>query len=139
MAGTEVVQMNTRIGADIKHAGDIAFARAGYTPSQVVRRIWQLAAEHSNEPEVIRSMLEDGRGVAEELGSEVTGEKPLSMKQRAAAVAKGRTIVEAGMRKLGLSDEAIAEFKEKGSGSPRDYKELLEEDLWERYMEKNGA
>ena len=37
------VQMNVRIDEDVKARGDEVFARAGFTPSQVVRAVWEYA------------------------------------------------------------------------------------------------
>lgn len=137
MAAAEVVQMNIRISADIKRAGDAAFARAGYTPSQVVRRIWELAAKHANEPEFVRGMLEGDANLEKEHVAGGTVGKTLSKEQRIEAVNRGKSIVAEGMKKLGLSDEAIADFKENGIGLSRyDYKELLEEAIWEHHMEE---
>ena len=37
-------QMNVRIDEGLKRRGDAALAEAGYTPSQVVRLVWEQAA-----------------------------------------------------------------------------------------------
>ena len=39
------VQMNVRIDEDVKARGDEVFARAGFTPSQVVRAVWEQTGE----------------------------------------------------------------------------------------------
>lgn len=44
------VQMNTRIGRDVKQAGDAVFARFGFSPSQVVRAVWEYASIHQDVP-----------------------------------------------------------------------------------------
>ena len=49
------VQMNTRISQDIKQRGDAVFARANLTPSQVVRAVWQSAADTQQVPECVLS------------------------------------------------------------------------------------
>ena len=55
---TSMVQMNTRMPSDLKEQGDRALKRAGYTPSQAVRGLWELAARHEYEPRVVREALE---------------------------------------------------------------------------------
>ena len=52
-----MAQMNTRIDADLKQRGDAALKRAGYTPSQAVRALWEFAAAHVHEPEVVAQVL----------------------------------------------------------------------------------
>lgn len=54
---SEMAQMNTRIDRRLKERGDAALARAGFTPSQAVRALWEFAAEHEYEPEAIEQAL----------------------------------------------------------------------------------
>ena len=54
-----MVQMNTRIPADLKEQGDRALERAGYTPSQAVRALWEFAARHMHEPSAVHAALEE--------------------------------------------------------------------------------
>lgn len=69
------VQLNTRIDPALKRAGDVVFARAGLTSSQVVRRVWEAAARTQEVPACVlgeedsnndrsSSAVRDGRGVA---------------------------------------------------------------------------
>ena len=51
------IQMNTRIDARLKSAGDAALAKAGFSPSQAVRHVWEWAVSHSHEPHVIEKFL----------------------------------------------------------------------------------
>lgn len=51
------VQVNTRLDTELKTRGDRALARAGFSPSQAIRALWQLASNHHNEPEVLRDLL----------------------------------------------------------------------------------
>ena len=46
---TTMVQMNTRIDADLKRRGDEALKRAGFTPSQAIRALWEYAADKAYE------------------------------------------------------------------------------------------
>lgn len=50
-------QMNVRIDADIKRSGDAAFARAGHTPTDVVRKVWEFAARNEHDVDAIREAL----------------------------------------------------------------------------------
>ena len=40
------VQLNTRMSADLRDRGNKAFASVGKTPSEVVRIVWEFAAEN---------------------------------------------------------------------------------------------
>ncbi|NWM98589.1 type II toxin-antitoxin system RelB/DinJ family antitoxin, partial [Escherichia coli] len=47
---TTAAQINVRLDADLKRSGDAALSRAGMTPSQAVRALWQLAASLADRP-----------------------------------------------------------------------------------------
>ena len=53
-----MVQMNTRIESDVKRRGDAVFANLGLTPSDVVRAVWEYAANHSEAPAVLAQALD---------------------------------------------------------------------------------
>lgn len=50
-------QLNVRIDANLKERGSRGLTRAGYTPARAIRRLWTIAAENENEPEVIERLL----------------------------------------------------------------------------------
>ena len=50
-------QLNVRIDSDLKRAGDAVFTSIGLSPSQAVRALWELAANHKDEPERLRAAL----------------------------------------------------------------------------------
>lgn len=47
------VQLNTRIDPGLKARGDAVFARAGLTSSEVVRAVWEYAANTQTVPECV--------------------------------------------------------------------------------------
>ncbi len=49
----DMTQLNTRIDAEVKRRGDAVFARAGLTSSQVIRGVWQSAADTQQVPACI--------------------------------------------------------------------------------------
>lgn len=59
-------QVNARIDADLKRAGDEGLAAAGLTPTQAVRAVWELAARHKDEPEKIVAALFPDKKEADE-------------------------------------------------------------------------
>lgn len=63
------VQMNTRIEAEVKKRGDLAFARVGRTPSQMTRALWAFAGRNENNPEVLRHLVEELEGRTDEEGA----------------------------------------------------------------------
>ena len=50
-------QMNVRIDEQVKLLGDEVFAGLGFTPSQVVRRVWEFAAAHREAPDIVLAAL----------------------------------------------------------------------------------
>lgn len=46
----EQVQMNTRIGVEVKRTGDEVLRRYGYSPSSAVQALWTYLAEHNALP-----------------------------------------------------------------------------------------
>lgn len=51
----EQVQMNTRIGVEIKRAGDEVLRRYGYSPSSAVQALWTYLVEHNALPSFMPS------------------------------------------------------------------------------------
>ena len=51
-------QVNARIDAELKEAGDAALAAAGLTPTQAVRMLWSLAVRYQDEPERLHEALD---------------------------------------------------------------------------------
>lgn len=52
-------QMNVRIDAALKRAGDAALAERGSTPSQAVRAMWEYLALHGTLPAAIEHLIEE--------------------------------------------------------------------------------
>lgn len=109
LMGSAMVQMNTRIPADLKEQGDRALEIAGYTPSQAVRALWELAAQNTYEPSVVRQAL--GEQEAEAKPDEAT-------QKRINAFEEGRRIMKDAYRKMGLDPDKTYEH------SHLNYKEL---------------
>lgn len=55
---TDMVQMNTRISRSLKERGDAALERAGYTPSQAIRKLWDYAANNAHNPRAIENLFD---------------------------------------------------------------------------------
>lgn len=55
----QTTQANIRINQQLKHDGDAAFAAAGFTSSKAIRMLYQFAAEHANQPELIAQRLKN--------------------------------------------------------------------------------
>ena len=55
------VQLNIRIDPGLKARGDAVFARAGLTPSEVVRGVWEYAARTQEVPDCVRAQVNEGQ------------------------------------------------------------------------------
>lgn len=59
------IQMNVRVEPALKRAGDFVVSQRGYTPSQVVRALWEYMAIHQTLPtEVEHEILQSRMGQA---------------------------------------------------------------------------
>lgn len=80
---TNTVQMNTRIDADLKRAGDAALAQAGYTPTQAVRALWTFAARHAGQPNAVREGLAFGDEEQDRAAQDAEIQRKLAIAERA--------------------------------------------------------
>lgn len=62
--GLEIAQVNARIDASLKTAGDAALAKAGLTPTKAIRALWQRFAGLADRPEKIRELVESRDALA---------------------------------------------------------------------------
>lgn len=54
------VQMNIRMDSALKASGNAVIAELGYTPSQVVRALWEFATVQGTLPPALTHLLRDG-------------------------------------------------------------------------------
>ncbi len=101
-------QLNVRIDADLKAAGDAVLERFGVSSVQVVRKVWQYMADHQRLPELVLSES-DSKEQEEAIAAE-----------RGAAMAV-RLAREAGLR-ADLESMSFAELRESA------YEEMLLEE-----------
>ncbi len=76
---TTAAQINVRLDADLKRSGDAALSRAGMTPSQAVRALWQLAASLADRPGVLQDILSPDRARAEQREREKAARRKLGL------------------------------------------------------------
>lgn len=107
-----MTQMNVRLEDDLKRRGDAAFAAAGYTPTQVVRRIWERASEVGDDPEALAALV-NGSSAGE---------------------SRDKALLEESVATLGAVDALMSQLGVSGSTAPvgRDLDALR----WRAYQEK---
>lgn len=76
---TTAAQINVRLDPDLKRSGDAALSRAGMTPSQAVRALWQLAASLADRPGALQDTLSPGRARAEQREREKAAKHKLEL------------------------------------------------------------
>ena len=86
-------QMNTRIDATLKEAGDAVLARLGYSPSAAVRGLWQYMVDHQEDAASVRKVIEPGAASA--LSDETA--------RKASAIASLRSLYAQTSQELGIS------------------------------------
>lgn len=108
-----MTQLNTRVPADLKRGGDAVFARAGLSPSDVVRGVWRYAVETQSVPEfLVKGAGSQPAGTAEADGAGL-----------AVAVAA---------RECGFIDKGTPVFRE----SARDERDAMYDELLTRMDER---
>ena len=92
---TETAQINARINRTLKERGDAALERAGYTPSQAIRNLWDFAARNAHNPRAIQALF----GAANDV-EERKAEKERARRREAAI--KGANIVAEAYERYGI-------------------------------------
>ncbi len=110
-----MTQMNVRMDAAVKNAGDAVFEQAGYTPTQIVRMLWEYAARHRSVPPLISRIIEE----------DLSDSAQTRRQARLAIANEGLRLSEAFRKRLGLSDT---------TPTPLDYEAIREEAYFEKYQ-----
>ena len=118
--GLEIAQVNTRIDASLKTAGDVALAKAGLTPTKAIRAMWQRFAELKDRPEKIRELVESRDALAPAERAEQ--ERRLNLAKEGSMIVS-RSLAERGV----VMPEGFEELS---------YEELREQVLLERLRER---
>lgn len=103
-------QMNVRIEEDVKASGDAVFERLGYTPTQVVRIMWQYASLHAGDPDVVEELLVGAQRAIDPIEAEERTRVAEGFEQ--GLLIYERYLEELGLASLepsGLSDEELLE------------------------------
>lgn len=90
-------QMNTRIDAALKEAGDAVLARLGYSPSAAVRGLWQFMVDHQDDVASVREVIEPGAATA--LSDEAA--------RKASAIADLRSLYAQTAQELGVPGNRV--------------------------------
>lgn len=93
-------QMNTRIDASLKEAGDAVLARLGYSPSAAVRGLWQFVADHQDDAASVRKVIEP------DAASALSGESA----RKASAITSLRSLYAQTARELGIPENDGADI-----------------------------
>ena len=118
---SDTVQINARISRPLKERGDAALERAGYSPSQAIRKLWDFAANNAHNPRAIQSMFG-----AEEEAAQIDPEEERA--RRREVVMKSANIVADAYERLGITP---SDWTTNAS-----YEEMREYALLERLRER---
>lgn len=116
-------QINARIAPELKARGDAALLNAGFSPTQAIRALWDFAAEHFDDPDVI------ARALLPEQTSDEDARAAEEKAQRAEAIAYGPSLVRDAYLKFGLVWPLASELS---------YDDLKELAYAERYGDELG-
>lgn len=114
-------QVNARIDAGLKSAGDAALAAAGLTPTQAVRMLWSLAVRYRDEPGKLRAALDPD-------SAEPSADELAERRRKVEVAHQGADLIEAFYREIGISSDNLPD--------PLPYEELRELAFEERMRER---
>lgn len=118
-------QMNIRIDATLKTAGDLAIREGGSTPSEVIREAWGYAARNRHKPQAIRRLL-DFLGDANPPCGASASESPIDEIEE--QVLRGPRLIEEYYRQMGIPLSALkpTSYEDlKGSAFDSEYLEAM--------------
>lgn len=92
----EPTQLNVRMDSELKRKGDAALQKAGVSPSQATRALWQRAADLESTPEKIIELLFPERAREEEAAREAERQRKIELARR------GPLIMQEHFEKAGL-------------------------------------
>ena len=95
-APTRQAQINVRIDWSLKHAGDEVLAAAGLSPTQAIRRLWEVAAGFRTDPQRLRTLLFPDE-------SSATDSERAERARRQEVARNGAHAVEDGLAALGIT------------------------------------
>ena len=128
-------QMNFRIDADLKAAGNLALGENGLTPTEIVRDTWQFLARNRHAPDAIRKLVDYLRGAP--LAVDGAGDGGSSARDDTwmddledDVVMKGPRIIEHFYKEMGIDPSTI---------EPMSYEELKFQAYADKYPEILGV
>ena len=125
------VQMNVRIEQDLKREGDKAFEDIGYTPTEVVRKVWGFARRNRHKRRVLTDMMNSLRDPCELARHKAEQEQELAEFER--LLGAGRRQIEEICANSGIDPAGLAPLSEDG------YDQLLAEAYDEEIERTWGA
>ena len=97
-------QMNIRMDAALKSAGDLAIREGGSSPSEIVREVWGYAMRNRHKPQAIRRLLEFLGGAEASRGSAGQGNPVDEIEEQ---VLRGPRLIEEYYRQMGISPSRL--------------------------------
>ena len=114
-------QINARIDADIKERGDRALSSIGYSPTRIIRAVWEFAGRNANDRKTLRAWVDS-------LENELTvAQRDAEIEAWEKKLAEGPRIIERAYQEMGIEHPRPLNMTDE---------ELLEEELLEKMMER---
>ena len=102
----DAVQMNTRIDRTLKREGDAALAAAGFTPSQAVRALWEIAVRMRDRPRDLAVLLKEYPGKCPtESCRQKCNQEEVIQDEKLRSFREGQHMIEEMIASLGISTE----------------------------------
>ena len=100
-------QVNARLDAEIKHAGDQALRAVGYAPTRAIKALWGFAGRHRHDPASLKDLL---RTLEDDSQPGIDGD----FQRKAERLREGQLIYERALQEMGVAatERATAPYEE---------------------------
>lgn len=130
MASTALTsQINVRMNKDLKERGDAGLSSLGVTPTEVIRRVWELAASGGAGLKKLDDFLSTSGASPDDADA-----------QRVRAIEEGKTLFSMHLRSVGIAEDDIQRITAVDAGNEA-IERTLEEDrslLLDALLAKHG-
>ena len=120
-------QINARIDADVKARGDQALSSIGYSPTRIIRAVWEFAGKNANNRKALRAWAESLEGET------AKAQRDADLKAWEEKLAEGPRIVERALREMGVDPENYTPID---FSSEEAFEDLRAEALYEKWTER---
>lgn len=118
-------QINARIDADVKARGDQALSSIGYSPTRIIRAVWEFAGRNANNRKTLREWVESLES------EEAKAQRDAEQKAWEEKLAEGPRIIERAYREMGIEHPRPLDISDEELLYEAHMEKMIERGLWD--------